>query len=78
MILSIKTVKIRREEYDLAEIRVAIAGVRQLVSISAYAFKHPPVQVEDYIARRWIEEYIQGNRSDEKTRFPIFYACNLG
>ena len=62
MILSIKTVKIRREEYDLAEIRVAIAGVRQLVSISAYAFKHPPVQVEDYIARRWIEEYIQGKQ----------------
>jgi len=34
-----------------------------LVSISSYAFKHPPVQVEDYIARSWVEEFIQGKRN---------------
>lgn len=33
-----------------------------LTSISAYAFKHPPVQVADYIARQWVEEFIQGKR----------------
>ena len=33
-----------------------------LISMSAYAFKHPPVQVEDPIARRWVEEFIQGKR----------------
>ncbi|RJS89731.1 inositol-3-phosphate synthase [Candidatus Bathyarchaeota archaeon] len=33
-----------------------------LTSISAYAFKHPPIQVEDHIARRWVEEFIQGKR----------------
>jgi len=33
-----------------------------LISISAYAFKHPPVQVPDYIARQWVEEFIQGGR----------------
>ncbi|MEM3078203.1 MAG: inositol-3-phosphate synthase [Nitrososphaerales archaeon] len=33
-----------------------------LTSISAYAFKHPPVQVEDHVARRWVEEFIQGKR----------------
>jgi len=33
-----------------------------LTSISAYAFKHPPVQVEDHIARRWVEEFIEGKR----------------
>lgn len=33
-----------------------------LTSISSYAFKHPPVQVEDDTARRWVEEFIQGNR----------------
>jgi len=37
-----------------------IAG--PLISISSYAFKHPPVQVEDHIARRWVEEFIQGKR----------------
>ena len=33
-----------------------------LISISSYAFKHPPVQVEDYIARQWVEEFIEGKR----------------
>ncbi|MBC7131073.1 inositol-3-phosphate synthase [Candidatus Bathyarchaeota archaeon] len=33
-----------------------------LTSISAYAFKHPPIQVPDYIARQWVEEFIQGKR----------------
>ncbi len=33
-----------------------------LISISAYAFKHPPVQVPDYIAKRWVEEFIEGKR----------------
>jgi len=33
-----------------------------LISISSYAFKHPPVQVEDHIARQWVEEFIQGKR----------------
>ena len=33
-----------------------------LISMSAYAFKHPPIQVEDSIARRWVEEFIQGKR----------------
>jgi len=33
-----------------------------LISISAYAFKHPPVQVPDYIARQWVEEFIEGKR----------------
>ncbi len=33
-----------------------------LISISAYAFKHPPVQVPDSQAREWVEEYIQGKR----------------
>jgi myo-inositol-1-phosphate synthase len=33
-----------------------------LISISAYAFKHPPVQVPDYIARQWTEEFSQGKR----------------
>jgi len=33
-----------------------------LISISAYAFKHPPQQVPDHIARRWVEEFIQGKR----------------
>jgi len=37
-----------------------IAG--PLISISAYAFKHPPVQVDDYTARRWVEEFIEGKR----------------
>ncbi len=33
-----------------------------LISISAYAFKHPPQQVPDHVARRWVEEFIQGKR----------------
>jgi len=37
-----------------------IAG--PLISVSAYAFKHPPVQVEDPIARKWFEEFIEGKR----------------
>lgn len=37
-----------------------IAG--PLTSISAYAFKHPPIQVSDPTAKEWVEEYIQGKR----------------
>jgi len=37
-----------------------IAG--SLISISSYAFKHPPVQVPDSQAKQWVEEYIQGKR----------------
>jgi len=37
-----------------------IAG--QLVSISSYAFKHPPIQVPDPVAKGWVEEYIDGKR----------------
>ncbi|MCS7124489.1 MAG: inositol-3-phosphate synthase [Candidatus Bathyarchaeota archaeon] len=37
-----------------------IAG--PLISISAYAFKHPPVQVPDPLAKEWVEEYIRGRR----------------
>jgi myo-inositol-1-phosphate synthase len=37
-----------------------IAG--QLLSISSYAFKHPPIQVPDSLARESVEEYIQGKR----------------
>jgi myo-inositol-1-phosphate synthase len=33
-----------------------------LTSISAYSFKHPPVQVPDLIARQWVEDFIQGTR----------------
>ena len=33
-----------------------------LISISAYAFKHPPIQVEDPIAKKWVEEFIEGKR----------------
>jgi len=33
-----------------------------LISISAYAFKHPPQQVPDHLARQWVEEFIQGKR----------------
>ncbi|MEM2135177.1 MAG: inositol-3-phosphate synthase [Candidatus Jordarchaeaceae archaeon] len=33
-----------------------------LISISSYAFKHPPTQVPDTTARQWVEEYIQGKR----------------
>jgi myo-inositol-1-phosphate synthase len=37
-----------------------IAGA--LLSISAYAFKHPPIQVPDPTAKQWVEEYITGVR----------------
>jgi len=33
-----------------------------LTSISSYAFKHPPVQVPDDVARRWVEDFIAGKR----------------
>lgn len=33
-----------------------------LNSISCYAFKHPPIQVPDNVARDWVEEYISGKR----------------
>jgi myo-inositol-1-phosphate synthase len=38
-----------------------IAG--QLLSISSYAFKHPPIQVTDSLAKQSVEEYIQGKRT---------------
>lgn len=34
----------------------------QLSGISSYAFKHPPIQVPDSVAKEWVEEYIQGKR----------------
>ncbi len=34
----------------------------QLLSISSYAFKHPPIQVPDSVAKQSVEEYIQGRR----------------
>ncbi len=37
-----------------------IAG--QLLSISSYAFKHPPIQVPDSLAKQAVEEFIQGKR----------------
>lgn len=33
-----------------------------LLSISSYAFKHPPTQVPDPIAKEWVEDYIDGRR----------------
>ncbi|HDJ04549.1 MAG TPA: inositol-3-phosphate synthase, partial [Candidatus Bathyarchaeota archaeon] len=33
-----------------------------LISMSSYAFKHPPVQVPDSEARIWVEEFISGKR----------------
>jgi myo-inositol-1-phosphate synthase len=33
-----------------------------LLGISSYSFKHPPVQVPDDEARRWVEEFIEGKR----------------
>jgi myo-inositol-1-phosphate synthase len=33
-----------------------------LTSVSSYAFKHPPVQVPDDIARQWVEDFITGKR----------------
>jgi myo-inositol-1-phosphate synthase len=37
-----------------------IAGA--LLSVSAYAFKHPPIQVPDPTAKQWVEDYIAGVR----------------
>jgi len=37
-----------------------IAG--PLISISSYAFKHPPLQVPDPTAKEWVEEFIKGKR----------------
>jgi myo-inositol-1-phosphate synthase len=37
-----------------------IAG--QLLSISSYAFKHPPIQVVDSLAKQAVEEFIEGKR----------------
>jgi myo-inositol-1-phosphate synthase len=33
-----------------------------LLSISSYAFKHPPIQVPDDLAKQWVEEFIAGKR----------------
>ncbi len=33
-----------------------------LISISSYAFKHPPTQVPDDVARGWVEDFITGKR----------------
>ncbi len=33
-----------------------------LISVSSYAFKHPPVQVPDSTAKQWVEDYIAGTR----------------
>jgi myo-inositol-1-phosphate synthase len=33
-----------------------------LLGISSYSFKHPPIQVPDDEARKWVEDYIRGNR----------------
>jgi len=33
-----------------------------LTSISAYAFKHPPEQVPDHVAVKWVEDFIEGKR----------------
>jgi myo-inositol-1-phosphate synthase len=33
-----------------------------LTSISSYAFKHPPIQVPDDVARQWVEDFITGKR----------------
>jgi myo-inositol-1-phosphate synthase len=33
-----------------------------LLSVSSYAFKHPPIQVPDSIAKQWTEDYIAGRR----------------
>jgi myo-inositol-1-phosphate synthase len=33
-----------------------------LLSISSYAFKHPPIQVPDPEAKQWVEDYINGKR----------------
>jgi len=33
-----------------------------LISISSYAFKHPPVQLPDDQAKEWVEDFISGRR----------------
>jgi len=33
-----------------------------LISISSYAFKHPPIQVPDDTAKQWVEDYIAKKR----------------
>jgi myo-inositol-1-phosphate synthase len=33
-----------------------------LISVSSYAFKHPPIQVPDSTAKQWVEDYIAGKR----------------
>jgi len=33
-----------------------------LTSISAYAFKHPPIQTPYEVAKEWVEDYIKGKR----------------
>ena len=33
-----------------------------LISMSSYAFKHPPIQIPDSTARQWVEDYITGAR----------------
>jgi myo-inositol-1-phosphate synthase len=33
-----------------------------LLGISSYSFKHPPIQVPDDEAKRWVEDYISGKR----------------
>jgi len=33
-----------------------------LISISAYAFKHPPIQKPYEVAKRWVEDFIEGKR----------------
>jgi myo-inositol-1-phosphate synthase len=33
-----------------------------LLSVSSYAFKHPPIQVPDPVARQWTEDWIAGKR----------------
>lgn len=33
-----------------------------LISISSYAFKHPPTQVPDPTAKQWVKDYINGKR----------------
>lgn len=35
-----------------------------LISISSYAFKHPPIQVPDDMARQWVEDYIAKKRKN--------------
>jgi myo-inositol-1-phosphate synthase len=35
----------------------------QLLSISSYAFKHPPLQVPDSEAKQAVEDYIKGKRT---------------